>query len=193
MNQSERVKAALEAADMTAADIAARCDISPQAVYKWLKDPTMNIRPVHLFILADATGHSARWIATGGGSPTPLTSSAPNTAVMETTITAYQARPDTVANQLISGIHAMLRVAGLPVTCLGHNQTIREAIMSGKSPRTFSKSHIKLAVVELVNDLRGKIQHLSGEEIAELLTDKLENWIEAPSTPTSPKTKNDMQ
>lgn len=57
----------MQTADKTAADLAAACGVTVQAVYKWLKDPAMNLKNEHLFAIADRLGFEARWIATGKG------------------------------------------------------------------------------------------------------------------------------
>lgn len=191
MDQAQRIKIAIEKAEITPADVAARCGISVQAVYKWLKDPARNIRPAHLFGLADVTRHNARWIATGEGPADVSSYRGQEQVVTERPPTPYLANPQTVSNQLISGIHAMLRVAGLPVTCIGHNPELREAFMSGKPSIRYTDTHIRAAVLELVDELKGRIQHLSGEQVAELLSEKLRTWVEPQPDDNPPKNKTE--
>lgn len=67
MDQSERIKHAMQTAGITRAQVAAGCGVTVQAVYKWHADPSINLKSEHLFQLADMTGFNARWIATGRG------------------------------------------------------------------------------------------------------------------------------
>lgn len=47
--------------------VAKACETSPQAVYAWSKGDLKSFKSENLFPLADITGFSARWIATGKG------------------------------------------------------------------------------------------------------------------------------
>lgn len=68
MNLSDRIKYVLDnAPNVTVAEIATKCGVSVQAVYKWKRGDVKTIEPENLFVLADLTGFSARWIGTGKG------------------------------------------------------------------------------------------------------------------------------
>lgn len=69
MNQSDRIRYAMHASGKSPAELAAACGVSVQAVYKWLKDPLMNLRNEHLFAAADLMRFEPRWMATGQGFP----------------------------------------------------------------------------------------------------------------------------
>lgn len=63
----DRVKHAIEKSGHTATSAARELGCTPEAVLQWMNGTTKNIRPINLFPLADITGYSARWIATGDG------------------------------------------------------------------------------------------------------------------------------
>lgn len=68
MNLSDRIKYVLDRCPtVSAADVAARCGVSVQAVYKWKRGDVKTIEPENLFCIADLTGYCARWIGTGKG------------------------------------------------------------------------------------------------------------------------------
>lgn len=63
----ERVKHAINQSGNTPSSAAKVLGCSPEAVLQWMSGATKNLRPPNLFSLADLTGFSARWIATGEG------------------------------------------------------------------------------------------------------------------------------
>lgn len=63
----ERVTLAIEDSGHNASSAARALRCSPEAVLQWMNGTTKNLRPVNLFALADLTGYSARWLATGEG------------------------------------------------------------------------------------------------------------------------------
>lgn len=63
----ERVTHAIEKSGHNASSAARELGCTPEAVLQWMNGTTKNIRPVNLFALADLTGFSARWLATGDG------------------------------------------------------------------------------------------------------------------------------
>lgn len=67
MIQSERISEAIEGSGKTVADIAAFCEVSPQAVYQWRSGETKELMGTTLARLAAITGYEALWIATGRG------------------------------------------------------------------------------------------------------------------------------
>lgn len=70
---SIRIQDAVEAAKRngySVATIAAACGVSRQAVYQWLNGETKKIDGDNLVELAEVSGYSSRWIATGKGSKT---------------------------------------------------------------------------------------------------------------------------
>ena len=69
LSLSERISAARTCAGLSRGDITKRCRISQAAVSGWENGSVKDLRNKHLFALADATGCSARWIATGKGGP----------------------------------------------------------------------------------------------------------------------------
>lgn len=71
MNQCDRLHHAMLQSSKTPADLATACGISVQAVYNWLKNPNMNLKNEHLFLVADLMRFEARWIATGDGAERP--------------------------------------------------------------------------------------------------------------------------
>ena len=66
-NITDRVLEAFAASGLTQAELARRCKVGRASVNGWLKGRATNIRPQHLFMLADALGVEARWLATGEG------------------------------------------------------------------------------------------------------------------------------
>jgi len=55
-------------AGLSAAEVSRELNVTPGAVSKWLNDDTVDLKLDNLFALANLTGFSARWIATGDGS-----------------------------------------------------------------------------------------------------------------------------
>lgn len=72
----------MQASNKTPADLAAACGVSVQAVYKWLKDPLINLKNEHLFAVADLMRYEARWIATGKALPQPAVTE-PEQAILD--------------------------------------------------------------------------------------------------------------
>jgi transcriptional regulator with XRE-family HTH domain len=64
---TDRVRAAIDASGLTQAEIARRVGVERQTVGDWYHGRSINIRPEHLFALADTLGIEARWLATGKG------------------------------------------------------------------------------------------------------------------------------
>ncbi len=62
-----RLAEAMQAAEINASGLAAAVGVTPSAVSQWLSAKTKNLRPEHLFSVADALGVEARWLATGTG------------------------------------------------------------------------------------------------------------------------------
>lgn len=60
---AERIQEAITESGTKVPDIAARCGISVQAVYGWMRGDTKSIEGANLVELADITGYEARWIA----------------------------------------------------------------------------------------------------------------------------------
>lgn len=70
----DRVALAIEHSGLTKSEMAKRCSVSPSAVTQWTSGETASIKPENLFALASESGVSAKWIATGQGSPEPYSS-----------------------------------------------------------------------------------------------------------------------
>ena len=67
MTLSERISEAVKVSGVTVAAIAARCGVTPQAVYQWMNGETKQISGENLVELADLTGFDARWLAKEAG------------------------------------------------------------------------------------------------------------------------------
>jgi transcriptional regulator with XRE-family HTH domain len=72
MNQTftERIRKVIEAAESrgySVKAIAKACGISNKAVYQWISGDSQSIKGIPLVELADLSGYSAKWIATGKG------------------------------------------------------------------------------------------------------------------------------
>jgi transcriptional regulator with XRE-family HTH domain len=67
MDIGQRIKLALEERGLSVREAAGIVGISVQAMHAWIRGEVRNIRPANLFAIADATGFSARWLATGEG------------------------------------------------------------------------------------------------------------------------------
>ncbi len=176
--QSERIELALKAADMSARDVAESMGITVQAVYNWLRNPAANLKSEHLFRLASLTKHSPRWIALEEGPRKigDLAANEPEVAYALTTEAA--ARPN--ARAVIAAVQSMLALARLPRDCLGTEEDLRQAIL-GVAPKKFTLARVREAAVELLTESRQAQTHLTANQIAELLTIKLDNWIEIQS------------
>lgn len=64
---TERLAIALERSGMSQSDLARRVRLTRGSVNGWLKGRAVNLRPPHLFAVADALNVEARWLATGEG------------------------------------------------------------------------------------------------------------------------------
>lgn len=182
MDQCDRLKAAMDSSQRSPADLAAACGVSVQAVYKWLRDPNMNLKNEHLFAISDLMRHEARWIATGRGPKKP---GGDATTASEPT-TAYRVISPDVVSSVVVGIHSMLKLAGVPTDCLGHTSTLHAAIKAGKSPASFTISIIQTASIEVLKECAPNIADLTPEQIADLIADKLAGWIDPPPSIASP-------
>ncbi len=67
MTQSDRIRKALAEGRAQPNMVAARCQVSTATVSMWANGTTKTLKAENVFPLADATGFSARWIATGEG------------------------------------------------------------------------------------------------------------------------------
>ncbi len=92
------------------------------------------------------------------------------------------------ATYVIDGVSALLHLAQLPQTCLGHRATIKDAVMTGKPATTYGSELIRQAVIEIWTESRDTIHDLDGHQVAQLIIDKLQGWIEAPTTAQPPPT-----
>lgn len=61
----ERVSRAISQSGYYASSAAAALKVSPEAVLQWMNGTTKTIKAENIFALADLTGFSARWLATG--------------------------------------------------------------------------------------------------------------------------------
>jgi transposase-like protein len=64
---ADRIKIAIAESGVSVAMVAAACDVSLQAVYKWMRGESLAIDGAHLVELAALTKHNAQWIAKGTG------------------------------------------------------------------------------------------------------------------------------
>jgi transcriptional regulator with XRE-family HTH domain len=64
---SERLIGAMEIAEISKAELARMVGVTRSAVTHWVNGTSPNIRPEHLFRIADALNIEARWLATGEG------------------------------------------------------------------------------------------------------------------------------
>lgn len=64
---AERVTEAIETSGVSVSHVAKMCDVTPQAVYAWMKGETRELMGVNVIELAELTGFSARWIAKEAG------------------------------------------------------------------------------------------------------------------------------
>ncbi|WP_045860340.1 helix-turn-helix domain-containing protein [Teredinibacter purpureus] len=67
MFRYERLVKARQAVGLTQRQLGERLGCSGSAVAQWETGETANIRLEYLFLLADISGYSARWLATGRG------------------------------------------------------------------------------------------------------------------------------
>ena len=64
---TDRLSLAFDRSPLSQADLARVVGLTRGAVNGWLRGRSVNIRPEHLFAVADALGVEARWLATGLG------------------------------------------------------------------------------------------------------------------------------
>lgn len=64
---SERVALAIEKSGHYPSSAAKALGVSAEAVLQWISGTTKTIKAENIFALADLTGYSARWLATGVG------------------------------------------------------------------------------------------------------------------------------
>jgi transcriptional regulator with XRE-family HTH domain len=178
--QNERIKQALDDAGLTVRDAADYLNITPQTIYGWLRDPTINLRSRNLFDLARITRHSPRWIALEEGPRriNDLASTDPEVIYIEATDKAM--RPATGA--VIAAIQSILTVAKLPIDCLGSNAQLQAALESRTTSKRFDLDHIRKAMLEVLTESRDIHIHLTDDQLAELLIKKLDNWIYLPNS-----------
>jgi transcriptional regulator with XRE-family HTH domain len=62
----ERIKEARKTAKLSVQQLATKCKVSRSAVYQW-EDGTTEPSAVNIFAAAEATGYSAKWLATEKG------------------------------------------------------------------------------------------------------------------------------
>jgi transcriptional regulator with XRE-family HTH domain len=67
MNLAKRIRGRRNELGLSAADVAAICDVSRTAVLKWESGTTENLKHDHLFVVADALNVQPRWLALGEG------------------------------------------------------------------------------------------------------------------------------
>jgi len=67
MALKDRIREARDAYKGPVEELAKKVGVSRSAFYQWLAGDTKNLRLENLFALAEETGYSAKWIATGHG------------------------------------------------------------------------------------------------------------------------------
>lgn len=154
-------------------------DMKPPQLHRWLS-AGQGIRE-----------DSARKIEIKLGLPAGWLDISPESPQIQQTVASYNVimSPEEKATYVIDGISALLHLAQLPDTCLGHRATIKDAVMAGKPPTTYGPEIIRAAVIEIWTESRNTIHDLDGSQVAQLIIDKLQGWIDAPSNaqpPTSP-------
>lgn len=92
---------------------------------------------------------------------------------------AYRVDPAGTAAAVLTGLHTLLYLAGLPKNALGNADDITTALIGGSPPATYSLKAIHAATVEVVTECAESIAHLTPEQVAQLIADKLVSWIEA--------------
>lgn len=71
MNITERIKQVVEESGLSKTEIARRCGVSRASVSQWVNGDTKSPTAEKIFLLAKATGVSAKWLTTGKGSKEP--------------------------------------------------------------------------------------------------------------------------
>lgn len=69
---SERLKIAMQAAGVTQAELARRCNVKPPSVNGWLNGKAKFLRGENLLAAAKALNVSQHWLATGQGEMTAI-------------------------------------------------------------------------------------------------------------------------
>ena len=71
-DKAKRIKEAIETSGVNVLDVAAKCGISRQAVYKWMRGETKKVSGENLVVLASITGYEPLWLMTGEGEKNKL-------------------------------------------------------------------------------------------------------------------------
>lgn len=69
---AQRLERAMEIGHVDRAKLIAACKVSPAAASKWFRAETGNLKAVHAFKIARLCHVDAEWLATGRGSPQPV-------------------------------------------------------------------------------------------------------------------------
>lgn len=154
--------------------------LSQNAVLKWLEGegyPSLDMAQQ----IATWSGVHLEWLLTGRG-PKDITTL--HTA--EPSPKPYH-RPDPAdtAAAVITGLHTLLYLAGLPKNALGQPADITTALIGGHPPTTYSLESIHAATVEVVTECADNISDLTPNQVAQLIAEKLIGWIDAPADTTS--------
>jgi phage repressor protein C with HTH and peptisase S24 domain len=72
MERHERIARAIALSGKKKGEVAKACGVANSAVTQWINGDSKNVRPDNLFKLAEFTGFSAEWIATGKGPEKPV-------------------------------------------------------------------------------------------------------------------------
>jgi transcriptional regulator with XRE-family HTH domain len=64
---TDRLNAAFDRSGLSQAELARMVGLTRGSINSWLRGRSINIRPEHLFAVADALRVEARWLATGAG------------------------------------------------------------------------------------------------------------------------------
>lgn len=67
MSLGARLKARRERLDLSVADVAAACKVSPQAVYQWENGDTKGLKPENLVAACEKLKTYSRWLVRGTG------------------------------------------------------------------------------------------------------------------------------
>lgn len=98
-----RVAYALAKAGISVAHAARELEITRPAIDQWIDGRTLNIKNELLFKLADITGHSARWIATGTGPRIDRYSNSKTQALLN----AFEPLPDFAKDKAVSEVQTL--------------------------------------------------------------------------------------
>lgn len=63
----QRIRYAIQQAGLKQADIQRATGVTRSAVSQWISGDIITVKAEYLFLIADATGFEARWLATGKG------------------------------------------------------------------------------------------------------------------------------